>query len=57
MRALGMRTVTVNHDAENLAAGKLYEALGLRDHRRDIRIPQPLLIDHPSAWGPRPRRT
>jgi mycothiol synthase len=30
MRTLGMRTVTINHDAGNLAAGKLYEALGFR---------------------------
>jgi len=28
MRALGMRTVTLNHDAGNRAAGKLYETLG-----------------------------
>lgn len=39
MRALGMRTVTDLHDAENLA-GKLYEALGLRDRRGDSRVPQ-----------------
>lgn len=30
MRASGMRTVTVNHDAANLAAAKLYERLGFQ---------------------------
>jgi ribosomal protein S18 acetylase RimI-like enzyme len=30
MAALGMRSVTVNHNAENVAALKLYESIGFR---------------------------
>lgn len=32
MRALGLRTVTVNHNAENLPARRLYESLGFTKH-------------------------
>jgi hypothetical protein len=49
MRALGMNTVTINRDAENAAAGKLYEALGFEITGLTSGFGRPLLTGRPSA--------
>jgi ribosomal protein S18 acetylase RimI-like enzyme len=55
MRALGMSTVTVNHDAENVAAGKLYEALGFEITGVTSGYRRLVVAGHLSASGRHPK--
>jgi ribosomal protein S18 acetylase RimI-like enzyme len=49
MRTAGMTTVTINHDAENLPAARLYEALGFRRRYRTYGFRRPIPAPIPEA--------